>query len=227
MIRIFTTISEILSQAFVLWSMSLSSARAFHTSQHWAELLIIGLAIFPTLFSFFNSCFAFPLSDRWSQSLQDSEDARLEERHERMRGLAYSDSFKPEVLLFGLRTWILQSWADAKRSLMIRSVSLGESTSTAARTFARTSAIEFFSLIQTARPPICRATLLLNYPYVASSRPAVLLCLPWLGDFIPDYSRDARANGFHIGNIHEAPLPGHISLRRFPYWAFSQARSAA
>jgi hypothetical protein len=98
MIRIFTTISEILSQAFVLWSMSLSSARAFHTSQHWAELLIIGLAIFPTLFSFFNSCFAFPLSDRWSQSLQDSEDARLEERHERMRGLAYSDSFKPEVL---------------------------------------------------------------------------------------------------------------------------------
>ena len=164
MIRIFTTISEILSQSFVLWSMSLSSARAFHTSQHWAELLILGLAIFPTLFSFFNSCFAFPLSDRWSQSLQDSEDARLEERHERMRGLAYSDSFKPEVLLFGLRTWILQSWADAKRSLMIRSVSLGESTGTAARTFARTSAIEFFSLIQTARYPTCHATLLLISP---------------------------------------------------------------
>jgi hypothetical protein len=164
MIRIFTTISEILSQSFVLWSMSLSSARAFHTSQHWAELLILGLAIFPALFSFFNSCFAFPLSDQWSQSLQDSEDARLEERHERMRGLAYSDSFKPEVLLFGLRTWILQSWANAKRSLMIRSVSLGESTGTAARTFARTSAIEFFSLIQTARHLTCRATLLLNSP---------------------------------------------------------------
>ena len=227
MIRIFTTISEILSQAFVLWSMSLSSARAFHTSQHWAELLILGLAIFPTLFSFFNSCFAFPLSDRWSQSLQESEDARLEERHERMRGLAYSESFKPEVLLFGLRTWILQSWADAKKSLMIRPVSLGESTGTAARTFARTSVIEFFSLIQTARNSTCSSVLYSILLHVATSCPAILLCFPWLGDSISDYRRDVRANDLHIGNLHEAPLPGHLSLRRFPYWTFSQTRSAA
>jgi hypothetical protein len=227
MIRIFTTISEILSQAFVLWSMSLSSARAFHTSQHWAEFLILGLAIFPTLFSFFNSCFAFPLSDRWSQSLQDSEDARLEERHERMRGLAYSDSFKPEVLLFGLRTWILQTWADAKKSLMIRPVSLGESTSTAARTFARTSAIEFFSLLQTARNTTSRSTMYSTPLRVAASCPTILLCLSWLGDSISDYSRDARANNLHIGNFYEALLPGHLPLRCFPYRTFSQTRSAA
>ena len=154
MIRMFTTLAEIASQAFVLWSMSLSSARAFQTSQHWTELMILGMATFPTICSFFNSRLAFS-TDRWSHSLEEEEGSRLAERHERMRNLAHSERFKREVLLFGMGDWILESWAEAKRALAIRPTSVMDSTTTAAQTFAHSTSLEFFSLMQTVRLCFC------------------------------------------------------------------------
>lgn len=151
MIRLFTTMAEIGSQAYILWSMSLSSARAFKSSQYWTEILILCFAAFPTLFSFLNSCVAYT-GDRFSHSLQESDEAKLEETHQRMRGLAYSETHRPEVLLFGMGNWILKSWADAKRALSIRPTSALDSVSTAAHTFARSSSLEFFGLVQTACP---------------------------------------------------------------------------
>jgi hypothetical protein len=152
MIRMFTTLAEILSQAFVLWSMSLSSARAFQSSQHWTEFMILAMAAFPTIYGYFNSrFFSFSQQNRWSHSLEEAEGSRLEERHERMRNLAYSERFKREVLLFGMGEWILESWAEAKRALAIRPTSIMDSTTTAAQTFAHSTSLEFFSLIQTVR----------------------------------------------------------------------------
>lgn len=153
MIRMFTTLAEILSQAFVLWSMSMSSARAFQSSQHWTEFMILAMAAFPTIYNYFNSrFFAFSTQDRWSHSLEEAEGSRLEERHERMRTLAYSERHKREVLLFGMGEWILESWAEAKRALAIRPTSIMDSTTTAAQSFAQSTSLEFFSLIQTVRP---------------------------------------------------------------------------
>ncbi|KAG8834569.1 hypothetical protein FRC17_008238 [Serendipita sp. 399] len=148
MIRMFTTLAEIVSQAFVLWSMSLSSARAFQSSQHWTEIMILAMATFPSVLSFFNSRLAFS-TDRWSHSLEESEESKLEETHERMKMLACSERSKREVLLFGMRQWILESWAEAKRALAIKPTSVLDSTTTAAQTFAHSTSLEFFSLIQT------------------------------------------------------------------------------
>lgn len=148
MVRIFTTLAEICSQLFVLWSMSLSSARAFQSTQHWTELMILAMATFPTLFGFFNSRLSFS-TNRWSHSLEEAEGSKLEQTHERMRNLAYSERFKREVLLFGMGDWILNSWAEAKRALAIRPTSVMDSTTTAAQTFAHSTSLEFFSLVQT------------------------------------------------------------------------------
>lgn len=148
MIRLFTTVAEIMTQSYILWSMSLSSARAFKTSQHWTELMILSFAAFPTLFSFLNSFIAHP-ADRWFHSLPDAEGTKLEEQHVRMRNLAYGEKYRPEVLLFGMGEWILKSWADAKRTLAIRPTSVLDDASTAANTFARATSLEFFGLVRT------------------------------------------------------------------------------
>ncbi|KAG9055122.1 hypothetical protein FS842_003093 [Serendipita sp. 407] len=148
MIRMFTTLAEIISQAFVLWSMSLSSARAFQTSQHWTEIMILAMATFPSILSFFNARLAFS-TDRWSHSLEESEESKLEEKHERMKILACSERTKREVLLFGMGQWILESWAEAKRALAVKPTSVLDSTKTATQTFAHSTSLEFFSLIQT------------------------------------------------------------------------------
>lgn len=148
MIRMFTTFAEIISQGYVLWSMSLSSARAFQTSQHWTEYMILLMAAFPTFYTFFNSRLSFS-TDRWSHSLEDSQGSILEEQHERMRNLAYSETYKREVILFGMGDWILESWKGAKQALAIRPTSIMDSASTAAQTFAHTTSLEFFNLVQT------------------------------------------------------------------------------
>ncbi|CAG8727256.1 3796_t:CDS:2, partial [Acaulospora colombiana] len=53
------------------------------------------MAAFPTLYTFFNSRLNFS-TDRWSHSLEDSQGSILEEQHERMRNLAYSETYKRE-----------------------------------------------------------------------------------------------------------------------------------
>lgn len=152
LIRLFTTFVEILSRCFVLWSMSLSSARAFQNSRHWTELMIIAMAIFPTVFPILTSRLArlASSSDPWAHSLI-AEGFRLEERHESMKSMAYSKEMRPEILLFGMGDWILKSWADAKRALAVKPNTVMDSTTTAIHTFAHSTSMNFFALIQTVR----------------------------------------------------------------------------
>ncbi|KAK7470967.1 hypothetical protein VKT23_002381 [Stygiomarasmius scandens] len=50
-----------------------------------------------------------------ADSIYTSKEARAADRREKMRNLAYSDCYRPEVLLFGLEDWILKSWSSAWR----------------------------------------------------------------------------------------------------------------
>ena len=207
MIRIFTTLAEIFSQLFVLWSMSLSSARAFQSTQHWTEVMILAMATFPTLFGFLNSRLSYS-TDRWSHSLEEAEGSKLEQTQERMRNLAYSERFKREVLLFGMGEWILNSWADAKSALAIRPTSVMDSTSTAAQTFAHSTSLEFFSLVQT----VSRAVRLYGRltSWTAPSGSPVFLRLSWCSHHVPDDRRAADGDHDGVSDLAAAILPRNL-----------------
>lgn len=105
-IQVIALMSELASHLLVLLSLTGGST-------NMAALL---LSVFSALFPLF--------INRWgnassaSESTYSSEEARIAERQERLRSLAYNDSHRPEVLLFGLGPWILQSWANARRTMM-------------------------------------------------------------------------------------------------------------
>ncbi|KAJ8523018.1 hypothetical protein ONZ45_g505 [Pleurotus djamor] len=46
------------------------------------------------------------------------EEAQASERQEKMRNLAYNDTYRPEVELFGLGPWILDSWSVARKVVL-------------------------------------------------------------------------------------------------------------
>lgn len=105
-IQVLALISELASHLLVLLSLTGGSTNM------GALLLSIISALFPL---FMNRCGS-------TSSVPDSnytpEEARTAERQERLRNLAYNDSHRPEVLLFGLGPWILQSWANARSTMM-------------------------------------------------------------------------------------------------------------
>jgi len=47
-----------------------------------------------------------------------TREACAADRLEKMRNLAYSDSYRPEIVLFGLREWILKSWSNARKVVL-------------------------------------------------------------------------------------------------------------
>lgn len=55
------------------------------------------------------------LSNDQPETLPSDHESRAVERHERMRSLAYSDVHRPEIVLFGLGDWILETWSSARR----------------------------------------------------------------------------------------------------------------
>ncbi|KAG6850050.1 hypothetical protein H0H93_001866 [Arthromyces matolae] len=57
------------------------------------------------------------LSSEISEPLPTEREARAVERHERMRNLAYSDVHRPEIALWGLGDWIVESWSSARRAV--------------------------------------------------------------------------------------------------------------
>ncbi|KAF9224311.1 P-loop containing nucleoside triphosphate hydrolase protein [Gyrodon lividus] len=105
-IQVFALMSELTSHLLVLLSLTGGSANL------GALLLSLLSALFPPLL---NRCVA-------AQSASDvaytSDEARTAERQEKLRNLAYNDSHRQEVLLFGLGPWILQSWASARKAML-------------------------------------------------------------------------------------------------------------
>lgn len=105
-VQILAQISELASYIWVLLTLTGGSTHM------GALLLSILSALFPL---FLNRC---GIASSHPESAYTSKEARTAERQEKLRNLAYNDTHRPEVLLFGLGPWILHSWANARKAMM-------------------------------------------------------------------------------------------------------------
>jgi hypothetical protein len=107
LIRVFSLFSELASHIFVLSTIS------------YGPLSILALVI-----SFFSAAYPLiqnsllPRTYRFDAPVYSEDEIRLTEKQEQMRHLSLSDTHRPEVMLFGLGPWILQTWAAARRAVL-------------------------------------------------------------------------------------------------------------
>lgn len=105
-LQIISLTTEILSHLFLIVSLT-------HAASHYGILILSVLsAILPTLISWYNV----PINPPDTQAT--TKEARAADRLEKMRSLAYSDSYRPEIALFGLGEWILKSWSSARKVML-------------------------------------------------------------------------------------------------------------
>lgn len=105
-IQIFALISELISHILVLLSLTGGSANL------GALLLSLLSTLFPLLLNRFIGAQSSP------EVVYTPDEARTAERQERLRNLAYNESHRAEVLLFGLGPWVLQSWTNARKAML-------------------------------------------------------------------------------------------------------------
>ncbi|KAL4082007.1 P-loop containing nucleoside triphosphate hydrolase protein [Scleroderma yunnanense] len=105
-IQVVALMSELASHLLVLLSLTGGSTNMA------ALLLSVLSALFPLFMNRWGNTPSTP------ESTYNTEEARTAERQEKLRNLAYNDSHRPEVLLFGLGPWILQSWKNARKTMM-------------------------------------------------------------------------------------------------------------
>ncbi|KAH9062011.1 P-loop containing nucleoside triphosphate hydrolase protein [Lactarius vividus] len=107
LIRIFSLLSELASHIFVLSTIS------------YGPLSILAFAI-----SFLSAAYPLvqssllPRTYRFDSPVYSEDEIRLTEKQEQMRQLSLSDTHRPEVMLFGLGPWILQTWATARQAVL-------------------------------------------------------------------------------------------------------------
>lgn len=107
LIRVFSLISELASHIFVLSTIP------------YGPLSILALLI-----SFLSAAYPLiqstllPRTYRFDAPVYSDEEIRLTEKQEQMRQLSLSDTHRPEVMLFGLGPWILETWATARQGVL-------------------------------------------------------------------------------------------------------------
>ncbi|OBZ76416.1 Lipid A export ATP-binding/permease protein MsbA [Grifola frondosa] len=104
--RILTLISELISHIWLLSSLTFG-----------------GTSVSVLAFSLISSFI--PLGYRWLgggpkyfEDFSNIQEVRTAAKQERMRNLAHSDPYRPEIILFGLGPWILHSWARARKAML-------------------------------------------------------------------------------------------------------------
>ena len=132
LVRLLSSFAELAGQFFVLYSASrgtsLSALFSFPDASgatsdvpSHRHLPLLGVLLLPSLLSLIASClppFPFSPSSSGSDTPYTPGEARAAERAERMRSLAHGESFRPEVVLFGLAPWIIGTWANARRRIL-------------------------------------------------------------------------------------------------------------
>jgi len=105
-VSMLTLVSEILSHLYVIYTLTND------LSHVWILLFSLSSALLPFILPWFHTGCSRP------DSLYTPQEAQAAEKQEKMRHLAHNDSHRPEILLFGLGPWILESWAQARKSLL-------------------------------------------------------------------------------------------------------------
>lgn len=106
MMRIFTLLAELASHVMVLYSLTFTSS---------TTIPVCILAVLTSLIPLVLACgrHHHPYFDDVSSPQQ----LQMEGEQAKMRMMARNDSYRPEVLLFGLGPWILRSWTQARTVL--------------------------------------------------------------------------------------------------------------
>ncbi|KZT12787.1 P-loop containing nucleoside triphosphate hydrolase protein [Laetiporus sulphureus 93-53] len=104
--RILTLISELVSHLFILSSLTRSNM-----SDAVLITCVLASAV-PSLFPWLAT------GRTMFEDLDDPHELRLLAKQEKMRALAYSDALRQEVVFFGLGSWILRGWAQARMALL-------------------------------------------------------------------------------------------------------------
>lgn len=105
-LRILTLLSETFSHLLVLWSLAASSA----------HLSLLAFSVLSYLLPLALSCWRQTVDD--ADDYQDAQAARATAKQNKMRNMAHSDAHRPEVVLFGLGPWILDTWAKARKATL-------------------------------------------------------------------------------------------------------------
>jgi hypothetical protein len=105
-VSILTLVSEIISHLYVIYSLTSDFAHV------WILLFSVVSAFLPFILPWFHTGRSHP------DSLYTPQEAQAAEKQEKMRHLAHNDSHRPELLLFSLGPWILESWAQARKLLL-------------------------------------------------------------------------------------------------------------
>jgi hypothetical protein len=105
-VSILTITSEIISHLYVIYTLT---SDFMHV---WILLFSLTSALLPFILPWFHA------GRSHADSLYTPQEAQAAERQEKMRHLAHNDSHRPELLLFGLGPWVLESWAQARKSLL-------------------------------------------------------------------------------------------------------------
>jgi hypothetical protein len=116
-INLFSLVIEILSHLWLIITLT-RDATAFGVL-----LFSIASATLP----FFLSRFTHETSG-YDNPISEKE-MRAAEKQERMRSLAYSDIHRPEIALFGLGEWILNSWSAARKIVLASEAPVSRTTS--------------------------------------------------------------------------------------------------
>ncbi|KAG5653086.1 hypothetical protein H0H81_002385 [Sphagnurus paluster] len=105
-VHILSLTIEILSHIFLVISLTRGAT-------HFGVLLVSILsAMIPLLLPWCN------FSQSHPEPVPNVREAQAVERHERMRNLVYSDAYRPEIALFGLGDWILDTWSSARKIVL-------------------------------------------------------------------------------------------------------------
>jgi hypothetical protein len=104
-LRILTLISEAASHILVLWSLT--------SNRTHLSLLAFSIIsyILPLLISWRRST-------EYADDHQDVKAARAVAKQNKMHSMARNDAYRPEVILFGLGPWILDNWAQARKTTL-------------------------------------------------------------------------------------------------------------
>ncbi|KII95926.1 hypothetical protein PLICRDRAFT_34876 [Plicaturopsis crispa FD-325 SS-3] len=108
LVQILALLSELVSHVWVLLSLTAGGGRA--------QIGALALAIASSFLPLFTAWCGF--APPQPEPLFDRHEARNARQQEKMRNLAYSDTHRPEIILFGLGPWILKSWGSARKALL-------------------------------------------------------------------------------------------------------------
>lgn len=140
LIRVFSLISELASHIFVLSTISYGP-----------------LSIFALVISFLSAAYPLvqnsllPRGYHVDTPEYSEEEIRLTEKQEQMRQLSLSDTHRPEVMLFGLGPWILQTWA-AARQAVLGLHSSQQSLLSPSSIFSHMNVVEIIAALQNVSP---------------------------------------------------------------------------